>query len=190
VRPGAGWRALTGLTVIGKTIGPRSYPVRNSILPFTLAILLSTLAAAKEPAAFEPRLVALSVANLDETISWYQENLGFKLRDRKDFPQASLRIAFLELQGFELELVEKRKSVSLAAIQKAIPEADDQAKMQGIVKLAFSVADARELAAQMKRRGVRFEMGLTPSNREPGVIFFIVRDNNGNWLQFFSRSQS
>ena len=159
--------------------------MRTTILALFVVLLLSTAAAVP---AIEPRLVALSVADLDATISWYQDNLGFRLKERKDFPQASLRIAFMESNGFELEVVEDKKSVPLAAIQKQLPSADDQAKLQGFVKLAFTVDDLTGLASRMKSNGVRFQMGLTKSSREPGVTFFIVRDNDGNWLQFFGRS--
>ena len=159
--------------------------MRTTIRALFIVLLLSTAAAVP---AIEPRLVALSVADLDATISWYQDNLGFRLKERKDFPQASLRIAFMESNGFELEMVEDKKSVPLAAIQKQLPSADDQAKLQGFVKLAFTVDDLTGLASRMKSNGVRFQMGLTKSSREPGVTFFIVRDNDGNWLQFFGRS--
>ena len=159
--------------------------MRTTIRALFIVLLLSTAAAVP---AIEPRLVALSVADLDATISWYQDNLGFRLKERKDFPQASLRIAFMESNGFELEVVEDKKSVPLAAIQKQLPSADDQAKLQGFVKLAFTVDDLTGLASRMKSNGVRFQMGLTKSSREPGVTFFIVRDNDGNWLQFFGRS--
>ena len=161
--------------------------MRLLVKSLCLSVLLT---AASVAGTVEPRLVALSVASLDDTIRWYQQNLGFKLKEQKDFPQASLRIAFLELDGFELELVEDRKSVSFAAIQSALPQADDRSKVQGMVKLAFTVENLEALAARMKDNGVKFQMGLTKSNRESGVSFFIVRDNNGNWLQFFSRSQS
>jgi catechol 2,3-dioxygenase-like lactoylglutathione lyase family enzyme len=139
--------------------------------------------------SIKPSLVALSVANLDETAKWYQDNLGFAVKEKKDFPQHSLRIAFLELNGFEIELVEDKRSVSLAAIQKHLPEADDPTKIQGFVKLAFTVADVEALATNLKRKGVRFQMDLTNSNRKQGVRSFIVRDNSGNWVQFFGKSK-
>jgi catechol 2,3-dioxygenase-like lactoylglutathione lyase family enzyme len=139
--------------------------------------------------SIKPSLVALSVPNVDEAINWYRNNLGFVVKEKKDFPQYSLRIAFLELNGFEIELVEDKKSVSLAAIHKYLPEADDGTKIQGFVKLAFTVGDVAALASRLKSKGVRFQIDITKSNRKEGTEFFIVRDNNGNWLQFSGKSK-
>jgi len=150
---------------------------------------VSTTADERLSRSIKPSLVAISVANIDETIKWYQDNLGFVVKEKKDFPQFSLRIAFLELNGFEMELIEEKKSVSLPMIQKCLPEAEDGTKIQGFVKLAFTAEDVEALATRLKSKGVRFQMDITKSNRKEGVKFFIVRDNNGNWVQFFEKSK-
>jgi catechol 2,3-dioxygenase-like lactoylglutathione lyase family enzyme len=137
--------------------------------------------------SIRPSLVAISVANLDAAIKWYETNLDFTLKEKKEFPQHGLRIAFLELNGFELELVEDEKSISLAAIQKNLPEADDEAKIQGLVKLAFTVDDIDSLNSKLKANGVKFQMDLSKSNRQEGVRYIVVRDSDGNWIQLFGK---
>jgi catechol 2,3-dioxygenase-like lactoylglutathione lyase family enzyme len=170
-------------------------PVQALIMVLQVSITFSAIAQSPGTAnerlskSIKPSLVAISVANIDETVKWYQDNLGFAVKEKKDFPQHSLRIAFLALNDFEIELVEDKKSVSLVAIQKHLPEADDETKIQGFVKLAFTVEDVEALASRLKSKGVRFQMEMTKSNRKEGVKFFIVRDNNGNWLQFSGKSK-
>ncbi|MEW6737268.1 MAG: VOC family protein [Acidobacteriota bacterium] len=169
--------------------------VSTLIIVLVLAIATRTFAQSTCPPnktlldSIKPSLVAISVADLDQTVKWYQDNLEFVVKEQKDFPQYNLRIAFLELNGFELELVEDKNSVALTAIQKYIPEADDQTKIQGLVKLAFTVADIETLAARLKSKGVRFQIELTKSNRKETDKFFIIRDNCGNWIQFLGKSK-
>jgi catechol 2,3-dioxygenase-like lactoylglutathione lyase family enzyme len=183
------------LAQAGEEIRTMYKPLQILAILLLLAITDSVVAQSSntsEPiisGAIKPSLIAISVANVDETAKWYQDHLGFRLQEKKDYPQASLRIAFLELNGFEIELVEDKKSIALAAIQKHLPEAKDGTNIQGFVKLAFTVEDVEGLAAKLKTKGVRLHMEVTKSNRKEGIKFFIVKDNNGNWLQFFGSSK-
>jgi hypothetical protein len=94
-------------------------------------------------ATARPYLVSLSVANLDTSVRWYRDMLGFRETRRLNLPDSSLRIGFLELNGFRLELIEFKDSVSSAAIRSKFPAVDDQAKVQGFCKLAFAVTNVR-----------------------------------------------
>jgi hypothetical protein len=68
----------------------------------------------------------VTVSNLDVSRKWYEERLGFRLSKNMDLPEHKLRIAFLELNGFTLELIEFQESVSLATITNRIPELKDR----------------------------------------------------------------
>lgn len=72
----------------------------------------------------------ITVANLEVSKNWYEAKLGFKLAKNMDLPEHKLRIAFLELNGFTLELIEFQQSVSLATIQNRIPELKDRDHLQ------------------------------------------------------------
>jgi methylmalonyl-CoA/ethylmalonyl-CoA epimerase len=118
----------------------------------TQAAGLADKAESKRPlATAHPYLMSLSVADLDLSVRWYCEMLGFRETRRLNLPDSSLRISFLELNGFRLELVEFKNSVSLAAIQSKFPIVDDRAKVQGFGKLAFAVTSVRDVAASLKR---------------------------------------
>jgi hypothetical protein len=97
---------------------------------------------------------------------------------------SSLRISFLELNGFRLELVEFKNSVSLAAIQSKFPTVDDRAKVQGFDKLPFAMTRVRDVAASLKSKKVKFVREVT-QEKDIGETWFIVEDVDGNWLQFF-----
>ncbi|MEP6911840.1 MAG: VOC family protein [bacterium] len=128
----------------------------------------------------------MSVADLDGTVKWYQENLGFVVRKKIDLPKYSLRMAFAELNGFQLELIEFKGAVLFERIQKQFPDVDDREKIQGLGKLALFVEDLRGVAKELKGKGVKFIREPT-DDKEFRVRYFIVTDNSGNWLQFFQK---
>ena len=134
-------------------------------------------------ATARPYLVSLSVANLDTSVRWYRDMLGFRETRRQNVPDSSLRISFLELNGFRRELIEFKDSVSSAAIRSKFPAVDDQAKVQGFGKLAFAVTNVGEVAASLKNKKVKFVREVT-QDKDTGEIWFIIEDADGNWLQF------
>jgi hypothetical protein len=87
-----------------------------------------------------------------------------------DMPRYSLRIAFMEASGFQLELIEFKDSVSYEAIQKQFPNVDDRAKIQGPGKLAFVVDNLDATAARLKARKVRFFREITREGRRTEVV--------------------
>jgi catechol 2,3-dioxygenase-like lactoylglutathione lyase family enzyme len=152
---------------VGATLGPNGKAEEQSPL-----------------ATVRPYLMSLSVANLDLSVRWYHEMLGFRETRRLKMPGSSLRISFLELNGFRLELIEFKDSVSFAAIQSKFPAVDDRAKVQGFGKLAFVVTSVGEVAASLKIKKVKFVREVT-QEKGTGETWFIIKDVDGNWLQFF-----
>ena len=57
----------------------------------------------------KPLHLGISVSNLEESVKWYSETLGFTLVKRADL-SAHLRIVIVEYQGFGVELIEVRGS--------------------------------------------------------------------------------
>ncbi len=126
------------------------------------------------------------VANADVSSKWYQEKLGFRVKKKMDLPQHKLRIVFLDLNDFTLELIEFQDSLSVATLQKRVPELRDRDHLQGFVKLGFQIRDVDVLAAELKRSGVKLRMEPT-DDREFHDRFFLVEDPDGNLLQFFQK---
>lgn len=145
---------------------------------------------AKPQFSLRPYLVSISVASLDESLKWYTENLGFIVLNKKDLPEYSLRIAFLQMNGFMMEMIEFKNSVSEEDIRKAFPKVDDRAKIQGFGKLAFQVEDIDAFAGLLKRKGVHFVREVQEDKELFHTKWFIVTDNSGNWIQFFQPTSS
>lgn len=163
--------------------------MRQTLLGIIL-VLVSIPAWAQQTAAKPapigaPRLVALNVPSLEAAVAWYHDNLGFEKREQRDFPDYGVRIAMLEHQGFWLEIVEKKRTVSPASVRSKLPEIADWDDVQGIKKLAFLVSDLDAVRAQLKKNGVKFRTEImgSASDRAFGQSF-IVQDESGNWIQF------
>lgn len=134
-----------------------------------------------------PYLIGLSVAGIDESVKWYEEKLGFRVVKRMELPKYDLRIAFLEANGFRIELFENRKSFSA---NKYIPDYEEMSGLlQGISKFGFLVDDIEAVAKALKSRGVQFEVELR-EDKEFALKFFIISDNNGNLIQYFQKLKS
>ncbi len=137
-------------------------------------------AAAQDPmASLKPYLVGLMVADVDASVEWYRENLGFSLYDSLDVKQKGLKIRFMERNGFKIELVGAKDSIEAA---KHIPNLKDRTKVQGFVKFSFTVEDIHGAVEQLKKNNVKFMMDITKSSRTQNT-FALFYDNSGNLLQ-------
>jgi len=134
-----------------------------------------------------PCLAAICVPELDSSVAWYQKYLGFKKLETITLPE--LRIAFLDLNGFRLEVVEDTRAFTREMLQKRIPELKKlDNPLAGIAKIAFNVTDFDTFAARLKSEGVSFQTKIMKA-QGTWPRSFIVLDNNGNWIQFFEASR-
>ncbi len=124
------------------------------------------------------------MSNRSRSVAWYTNVLGFRVEEQSDLADARLRIAMLERDGFELELVELGGSRSA---RELLPGNDNPAMIQGFGKLAFSIPDLDAWATRLRSHGVRF-IHAPAEDAIHRTRWFIVQDVDGNWLQFFAPS--
>ena len=127
-----------------------------------------------------PLHLGISVANLEQSITWYGDKLGFRLTRRLDLPEGKLRVAILEYGGFGVELIEVAGSQPYAL---AWQEPGAQHAIRGIVHFAFKVDDLDGTAAALRAQGVRFACDLT-TLEGLGIRYFHIFDIDGNLLEF------
>jgi methylmalonyl-CoA/ethylmalonyl-CoA epimerase len=128
----------------------------------------------------KPLHLGISVSNLEESVKWYTETLGFEPVKRLDLPEVRFRVAILEYRGFGVELIEVNGS---AKYPLAWNEPGPQHKIQGIVHFAFRVDDLDAAEKVLRTRGARF--ACEPTVLEGlGIRYFHVFDNDGNLIEF------
>lgn len=164
----------------------------NTSCAFTIIVLFAnTLATAQSfkshplasDASFKPYLLGIVVEDVDRSIAWYQNKLGFRTVKRMNFPEYdSLQIVFLKQGDVELELIEKSSSFK---IQKFVPNYNgfDGPFLIGISKITFMISDAAQLANYLKAQDVTFVRGLY-DDKDFGVRSFFISDPDGNIFQF------
>ena len=122
--------------------------------------------------------VALTVTDLNRSIAFYTEVLGFGLGRWLRGPDGPTQIVFVDVPGGgRVELFHHEEGASVAA-----PRTDN--RTLGWNHVAFGVGDIDAEVARLKERGVRFT--VEPGPRRPGgirVAFF--PDPDGNTLELF-----
>lgn len=125
--------------------------------------------------------VGISVANLEESVAWYVDKLGFELaRPLNRNPDSPMTIALLRHGDFNIELFEIDGAASLPEYRRD-PSAD--LRVHGLAHFAFQVDDVRAAQAELEAKGVKIVMPLT----ENRTNFFFVNDNSGNSFEFIQR---
>jgi catechol 2,3-dioxygenase-like lactoylglutathione lyase family enzyme len=126
--------------------------------------------------------VAISVANLDESIKWYQDKLGFRLQNRRRV-STGIEIALIEKNGFFIDLIYIAGSENMEGNPQDPP---DHLKVQGLRNLVFWVDDLQAANAQLKAKGVQliWESRYIPEVKTSVTNF---RDNNGNLIALWER---
>lgn len=123
---------------------------------------------------------ALSVADLDTSIEWYQDKLSFIL-ERRFSPAVDIEIAHMLSQGgVRIELL----------FQAGSAPSPDEGKdplaaigTRGAKHIGFLVDDVDAVARTLQARGV--ELVLGPVEVPPaGVKNLFILDNSGNQLKF------
>ena len=126
--------------------------------------------------------VGISVANLEESVAWYVEKLGFELIQPLDrSSDAPMSIARIRKGDFTIELFQIEGAAPLPEYRRD-PRAD--LRVHGLAHFAFQVDDALAFQAELESRGVEVVMRASEDGRSN---FFFVSDNSGNSFEFIQR---
>ncbi len=136
------------------------------------------------PAFAEPAgsFFALSVRDLNASSAWYQQMLGFREVHQSASPDGKSRAILLERDGAILELIHHQQAVSGNALRKDYKSY----LVHGIFKVGFIVQDADHTMQRLKANGVPIANGPFTDDALH-MRSFIIRDNEGNYIQFFSK---
>ena len=129
----------------------------------------------------KPLHVGISVNDIDSSIKWYNEILGFKTIFLKEIPMLSSKVAFLKNSDFEIELFEHSETQSMPEGRR-MPNED--IKVQGTKHICFSVLDIDEAFEFFREQNVDVVFG--PALMEGEKMGFI-RDPSGVLIEFIQR---
>ena len=119
--------------------------------------------------------LALSVSDLESSVTWYRDKLGLEVVDRPS--TGDVKVAILEGGGLIVELIQHHEA-------KARGGADAYLQ-HGIFKSGVVVDDFDGLVAMLREKKADIAYGPFPARGKQRANL-IVRDNAGNMIQFFA----
>lgn len=120
--------------------------------------------------------IGISVENLEESIAWYKEMLGFEevMRMDQGASDQKMIIGHIRRGNCYIELFQVDGSKPLPEYRRD-PNADFG--VQGLKHFGLQVDDALAAVEELKAKGVEIAFGPIDT---PGVCFVFIRDNSGN----------
>lgn len=121
--------------------------------------------------------VGISVLNMEHTLQWYHDNLGFELVKDNYVPPLRARVCFIRKDDFELELFEY-DCPNPVPEDRLMPDSDLQTV--GTKHVAFETDDMDVLKEKMLTNGVDIAHEVIME----GSRVMFVRDNSGVLIEF------
>jgi len=134
-------------------------------------------------AAMRPHHVGISVGDLEGSIAWYRDKLGFALLRVVEIPEAedAGRVALLERDDFIIELF---------CLPGAAPLPEDRRHptrdimTHGVKHVAYAVADLEAVMDELKAKDVDVAWDVAVHDNTRCAF---VRDNTGNLVELVER---
>jgi methylmalonyl-CoA/ethylmalonyl-CoA epimerase len=123
-----------------------------------------------------PHHVGISVPDLEASIKWYHDMLGFEVAKRMEMGGSSAKLAFVKNGDFYIELFEVQGASPLPDARR---EPNEDLKTHGTKHLCLVVDDLPKVAAILREKGV--DIARDGSARPGGPVF--IRDNAGTLIE-------
>jgi len=126
----------------------------------------------------KPHHCGISVPDLETSIAWYRDMLGFSVEKRDTIDTANAKIAFIKHGDFCIELFEVAGAAPMPESRR-YPNQD--IATHGTKHIAFEVQDLCKLMDTLKQKGV--DVAMDSFVMENTLVAFI-RDNSGVLMEF------
>lgn len=126
---------------------------------------------------------ALIVSDIDNSISWYAKNLGFKILNKNEIQEMEFKQANLKRGNIMIELIELNSAVSP---KNVIPNHNNKTRIVGFFKIGFFVSGFEKWTNHLIQRKVNFH-GKVVIDNISGKKMMIIKDPDGNRIQIFEK---
>ena len=126
---------------------------------------------------------ALIVNDIDNSISWYSSNLGFKVLNKNEFKEMGFKQANLKRGNILIELIELKSAISPRDV---VPNYNNKTRIVGFFKIGFLVADFEKWINHLTQLKVDFH-GKVVTDNISGKKMVIIKDPDGNRIQIFEK---
>ena len=122
----------------------------------------------------------VSVPDLEASIRWYREVLGFEVENRFEIPKAHAKVAMIRRGALRMELFEVEDGKPLPE-ERRVPDRDLQT--HGNKHVCFGIQSVDEAERELRAKGV--DIVFVGRVMQPPNIF--MRDNSGNLIEFIEQ---
>jgi methylmalonyl-CoA/ethylmalonyl-CoA epimerase len=122
----------------------------------------------------------VSVPDLEASIRWYREVLGFQVENRFEIPKARAKVAMIRRGALRMELFEVQDGKPLPE-ERRVPDLDLQT--HGNKHVCFGIQSVDEAERELRAKGV--DIVFVGRVMQPPNIF--MRDNSGNLIEFIEQ---
>ena len=157
---------------------------RHALIAVLFVCLSAGLSASAPFAAVQGGFIALSVANVDARAKWYSDTFDLTVvKSRSESPDKKSIATILSGHGLIVELIQHVEAKPLSA---AAPGLTRSYQVHGIFKAGIVVSDLDASLRELEARHV--DIAFRPFTDDAlGVRSFAIRDNAGNFVQFFGK---
>jgi methylmalonyl-CoA/ethylmalonyl-CoA epimerase len=132
--------------------------------------------------SLKPLHFGISVPDVDASIAWYSDILGFSLESDMYMEPINARVVFLRHGDFSIELFEIEGANPLPE-ERRLPNLD--IRTHGTKHVAFAVNDIRQFVRRLKSKQVDIAMDIFPVGKD---LVCFIRDNSGILLELIQTS--
>lgn len=124
--------------------------------------------------------VGMSVSDLDESIKWYGDNLGFELVSRSEKPDLNVYVALMKFGDCMFEMFQpyKPKFSKHYSLEHSL-------KRIGFGHIGIAVGDIDFICGSLSLNKVEFERGISEGSTSK---YFFCRDPDGNLIEIIQRT--
>ncbi|MBD3180614.1 MAG: methylmalonyl-CoA epimerase [Candidatus Latescibacteria bacterium] len=119
--------------------------------------------------------IGIAVKSIEEALTLYRDILGCSLEKIREMPERSLKVAFLDLDGTHIELLEGTGPES--AISKFVEK-----RGGGIHHLCFNVSNIDEALESLSEEGIRLIDRQARTGAEGNPVAFLHPKSTGRVL--------
>lgn len=126
---------------------------------------------------------ALIVTDIDVSIDWYSNVLGFKVINRVESIERGFKQSNLSRGSILIELIELDKAVN---IKDVVPDYSTKIRTIGLFKIGFRVTEFEKWIAHLTTEKVDF-YGSIVTDDTTGKRMVIITDPDSNRIQIFEK---
>lgn len=146
----------------------------------------ATAAASRGLSTLAINNIAMSVADIERSVAWYRDVLGFKLASRTQFPPVSAEVAFMSKPGFSIELLQVPDNYPIQDLLVAPPA---HLRPRGFKAMVFDVDDLAEASAELELAKVTIVWKQQVIDPSTGLTSTLIRDPDGNLINLFQKQR-